>query len=349
MKIRADQSAEHSVREKIQIVGGCDPIRVLQVIPGQPNAGSMIFVRRQVESLRKLGLEARVFYLGSRTSPVLIFQEWRRFRRELSAFRPHLIHSQFGTATSFFCAVGARVPLVITFRGSDLNPTPSMGAIRSCLGRFLSQLSALRASRIICVSRNLQKRLWWRQGIASVLPSGPDLDLFVPRSRDASRAKLGWPTGIPIVLFNAGKEPAVKRLDLAEAAFERARSVLPGLLLKVLRGETPPDAVPTMLNAADCLLFNSDWEGSPNIVKEAMACNLPVVSVPVGDVGERLQNVSPTRIVTRDPVNIAHGLVEIIRLHVRSNGREHIKDLSEAEIAIRLLEVYKLVGFRRTE
>jgi glycosyltransferase involved in cell wall biosynthesis len=114
------------------------------------------------------------------------------------------------------------------------------------------------------------------------------------------------------------------------------------LRLVVLDGGLQPERVPIFLNAADCLLLTSPWEGSPNIVKEAVACNLAVVSVDVGDVREQLAGVNPSRIVSTVPEEIARGVLEIVSSPSRSNGREKLKAISSDTVAQRILAVYRV-------
>jgi hypothetical protein len=145
------------------------PVKVLFVIPGDPGGteagSSMVFARRQAGTLAELGVAVEVFHLRSRTSPGVLITEFCRFRRVVQSFRPEVVHAHFGTMTALFSAVAAGwCPLVITYRGSDLNPVPSSRGFRPALGRLLSQLAALRADRIVCVSRRLQQKLWWRAG-----------------------------------------------------------------------------------------------------------------------------------------------------------------------------------------
>jgi len=88
----------------------------------------------------------------------------------------------------------------------------------------------------------------------------------------------------------------------------------------------PHEMMPIYLNAADVLLVTSLHEGSPNIVKEAMACNLPVVTVKCGDVSERLENVYPSRVVTSyAPRLIADAIMDVLQSKSKSNGREELK------------------------
>jgi glycosyltransferase involved in cell wall biosynthesis len=309
----------------------------------------MIFARRQAESLERQGVEVNLFHLRSRTSLLELAREWRRFRRRVRRVNPQVIHAQFGTMTAWFAAwavtlSGRRRPLVITYRGSDLNPV-SQGAawrerLRAALGRMLSQLAALRASRIVCVSRELRGRLWWRREISVVMPSGVDAETFRPEPRARARGHVGWGERERVVLFNAGHNPGVKRLDLAKQSVALVQDFLDHVRLEVLDGRTRPDRMPELLNAADCLLLTSDQEGSSTILQEALACNLPVVSVNAGDSAERLAGVRHSTIVERDPAAIAEELARVLRVPVRSNGREKVREFSARGIAAEIYRMY---------
>jgi len=316
-------------------------IRVLAVIPGTGRDASFMFLGRQLQSLRRVGVEIREIYLHSRTSPLYLFRMRKLLAKEVSDFRPHVIHSQYGTVTSLLCCTVGGAPLVITFRGSDLNRHISVTWLRGQLSILFSQVSALRARQIICVSRQLLNRLWWGRHKIVVLPTGVNLDLFSPMSVAEARAALDWDPAERIVLFCSGAEPTAKGLDLVKAAVRYAERDVGSIRLCVLDGSFPSDSVPLYLNAADCLAFASLHEGSPNIVKEALSCNLPIVSVDVGDVRERLEGVSPSQIVQRDPREFGVALAEILQGRKRSNGRERVLEFSEDATAFRLLSLYR--------
>lgn len=316
--------------------------RVLVVIPGEGEGSNFIFARRQVDSLRA-NLATRVCYFDSRLSIKGIIRNCSAIRSTVRDFRPDIVHVHYGTVTAFATAVITTQPLVITFHGSDLQPEPGISRLRTAVGLALSQLGALRASRIICVSSALRNRLWWRRGRVSVLPVGVNLDTFRPQSTTEARRTLGWDQKELVVLFNAGKAPTTKGLDIAESGVCEARAVHGHIRLKVMRGDVRPETVPLLMNAADCLLVTSRTEGSPTIIKEALACNLPVVSVDVGDAAERLRGVSPSYIVKSDPKEIAAALTKVLSGRERSNGREHIVALSDKEIAERLCSIYAAI------
>lgn len=326
--------------ENVALREGRCPLRVLAVTPLPSARGSMVHVARQVASLEAAGVTCQTFAVASRTSPRIVVGEWHRLRREIRAFQPHIVHAHYGTMTAFLAVLSTALPVIVTYRGSDLNPNRSRGRLREAVGTLLSQISALRAARIICVSTQLKTKLWWRRDRASVIPSGVDMTLFRPRDLKEARHELGWGENERVVLFNAG-DPICKRLDLARAAVQFAESLCGTIRFVVLDGNVLPDVIPSMMNAADCLLLTSDWEGSPNVVKEALACNLPVVSVDVGDVRERLERVQPSAIVCRDSREIGKAISDILRQGKRSNGREQGHALSSQVVSQRIVSLYR--------
>src|SRR5205823_1183080 len=112
------------------------------------------------------------------------------------------------------------------------------------LGKVLSQIVSLRAAQVICVSEQLKRKLLWAKSRTTVIPCGVDMRLFYPRPRDVARAELGWSKNEPVVLFNAGTNPVVKRLDLARAALDVARKLYGEIRFEVLQGATNPNTVP---------------------------------------------------------------------------------------------------------
>jgi glycosyltransferase involved in cell wall biosynthesis len=313
---------------------------VLSVIPGVAEGSSMNFAKSQSAAIAKSGAVVREHYLLARIHPIKVLEEAKTLRAVIREFQPDVIHAHYGTMTAFLCAVTSSLPLVVHFRGSDLNPCPSISKAQSVGGRFLSQIAVLRASEIICVSEELKRRLWWRRGRVTLLTSGVDSTIFYPRPKAEARAELGWPQDERIVLFN-GRNPEIKRLDRAEAAIEAARGMDRPIRFEVLHGQTSPQQIATMMCASDCLLFTSDFEGSPNIIKEALACNLPIVSVDVGDVSDRLAGISPSRIVEKDPEALGAAVVEVLAQGGRSNGVDSIQDMTLAKQTERILGLYR--------
>jgi glycosyltransferase involved in cell wall biosynthesis len=297
-----------------------------------------IFVDRQIASLEKAGVRISRFDIGKSHSPMHIAAKCIELRKVVKRLQPDLVHAQYGTIVSFVSAL-AGPPLIISFCGSDLLEGASVSVIRAHLGFLLSNLAALGARRLICKSEQLKRALWWRRDRAVVIPNGIDFDLFSPGSREVARRYLGLDQGSQVVLFNAGTQPRLKGLDVAQEAIKKVRTRLPNAQLCVI-SNVQPEVMPEYYRAADVLLSASLREGSPNVVKEALACNLPVVSTPVGDVEERLAGVRPSAVVPRDAEAIGTALIDVLLKQERSNGREKVAFLKLENVAQRILNVY---------
>ena len=309
------------------------------------------FVISQADSVRQAGWKVVLSIVDDRTSCRGIIRNLRRIRQEVSREQPGVIHAQYGSVTAAvaYCATG-RAPLIVSFGGDDLLGTPNPGMLwrlREKGARAIGLAAATGAAAVIVKSPNLMAALPVHlRRKAVVLPNGVDMDWFRPLNKREARAKLGWPGEAKVVLFNAGNSgnQRVKNFPLARAGVDHLSRSVPHAILKQMSGADPTDVL-WMLNAADCLLVTSRHEGSPNIVKEAMACNLPVVSVPCGDVVERVKGAYPGRISTYDAGSLAAAIDDVFTAGGRSNGREQLiaQGLSSTAIAERLITLYRSV------
>lgn len=318
-------------------------MKVLSIIPGSDSGTNMIFARRQVDSLIRLGIDVESYFIKSRTSIPAVIKTFFEIRKRIRTFKPDLVHANYGSMTAFLSAFTNSKPLIITFHGSDINRTPSDGVIKDFTGRLLSHLAILRASVIICVSKGVKKNLWWKQNIAEIIPCGINADDFIVMDRTASRQKLGWNEEELVVLFN-GNNPRVKRLDIAQKTVELVKKVHPQSRLQVLNN-IDPHLIPFYINASNCLLICSDSEGNPMIVREALACNLPIVGIDVGDVAEVLNGINCTYIVEKDPQSLADAILKVFQCKNLSDGRNHLidKKLTEKDIAEVIYSTYNKV------
>jgi glycosyltransferase involved in cell wall biosynthesis len=302
-----------------------------------------VFLARQVESLRELGYRFDVLFIRGFASPTAYLHAARvllGWSRRGTRYR--LVHAHGGEAAipSVFYR---RAPLLVSYSGDDLLGTPKEdGSIpwRSRVRRGAIRQSALLAAGTITKSRQMEGYLPRRRVSRNVvIPNGVDTTLFAPRPRADARAELGWGEE-RVALFAADPEVPRKRYRLAREACELASQTLPDLRLHVANRVAPRE-MPTFMNAADCLLLTSSVEGSPNVVKEALMCNLPVVATRSGDVDDLLDPVGRSHVVQDDPGLIAAALVDCLREPGRSNGRAVSAGLSSDAIAARVAEVYE--------
>lgn len=248
------------------------PMRVLVVTNFEPDASTPQrgrWVRDQVEELRRLGIEVEVFSFprGARQyAPAT-----RRLRRLLRRERFDLVHAHYGLAGWCALLAGAR-PLVVSFHGTD---------VRHHLVGPLSRRLAWRADLVAAVSRALFAPEDGRQGLptvpgAAVLPCGPDLRRFRPLPRDEVRRQLGLDPAGRYLLFPADPARPEKRADRAAALAAACGAEL------LTGGSIDPDRMPLWVNAANAVLVTSDYEGFGLVCVEALACDVPVLSTPVG-------------------------------------------------------------------
>jgi teichuronic acid biosynthesis glycosyltransferase TuaC len=300
------------------------------------------FIPDLTASLRAAGVQCDVL-VPSGSGRVLPYLRalWTLHRgRNLREY--DLIHAHYGFA-GLIGRLQHACPLVVTFHGSDLNPKTDddgqptvFGRIETALSRFLARY----ANGVIAVSPSLVNRMPERD--CAVIPVGVNLEQFSPLPKVEARRALGLPSDRRFVLFAANPDVTVKRFALAKAAVDRVRRENAQLEMLVVHSRPHPEMA-LWLNAADVLLLTSFAEGSPVIVKEANACNLPIVSVPVGDVADQLRNVRPSAIVPDRPANVASAISRILAQNQRSNGRDSLDDLRAEAIASRHVAFYEAV------
>jgi teichuronic acid biosynthesis glycosyltransferase TuaC len=311
--------------------------------PSQPYCG--IVVVRQVESLRRAGTNVDVIVISG-TLRSYLRAALQVLALNLRPGRAHVLHAHTGHSGILAC-LQLRYPVVLTYVGYDIDDQlEERGRVRRLVERAAFRpLSVLFAASIVQTARSADRLPRPGRHRVSVIPNGIDRKLFSPVPRAQARHQLGW-GGEPIVLFAGDPERPVKRFGLAQQAVELARSSVPDLRL-VVADHVPPDEMPLWMNAADVLLLTSISEGSPNVVKEAMACDLPVVSVDVGDVREVIAGTRHCRVCSAEPEDLERAIVDVIgALPDRSDGRQRTAWLDEDAVAGRLAEVYGLAQSR---
>jgi glycosyltransferase involved in cell wall biosynthesis len=320
-------------------------IRVLMVTSdwlGNSWGGPAVFIARQVEFLRREGVEVDLFpFRGARQARHYALAWWE-VRRRLNGGSYDLVHAQF--VQSGLTALPKRVPLVVTFRGDDLEGIIGENGRYIPAGwllRFLSRVVARQADAAVVVSEHM-KRYLPGSVPAHVLPSGIDLELFRPEPRDEARRRLGLAEQQRLILFVGNPALARKRFALAQRAVDIVNRSIPTRL--IVGWELPHPDIAALMSACDVLVCTSMQDGSPNAVKEALACNLPVVSVRVGDVPVRLRGISGCELCADDHAEtIAAALERVLRRGSRIDGRSVMKPLDERVLTQRLIDIYRSV------
>ena len=318
-------------------------MRVLVVTAMYPSAdhpASGTFVKEQVESLREAGVEVDVLAFSGHGKGISYLKAVRALWHQLRAKRYDIIHAHYGLA-GFVARLQFQCPVVVTYHGSDLygRPTPDdKPTVKGTASRLISKLMALLATQRIIVAPVLRPKLWPLDAV--IIPMGVDLSLFKPAPLEEARKQLGLPPDKRLVLFVAHPKNHIKRYDLAQAAVQLLRQdSLDVELIAVYK--TPHETVPTFMNACDALVLTSTYEASPCVIKEAMACNLPIVSVNVGDVAERIDGVEGCYLCERTPEDIAAKLDRVLKDGRRPDSRSKIAELSLQNVGRRVIAIYQ--------
>jgi glycosyltransferase involved in cell wall biosynthesis len=243
-------------------------------------------------------------------------------------------------------------PVIVSYCGSDLLGELLSGFLRKWIagyGVIASLKATRRASGIVVKSKNLQDALPKDvdRSKVRIIPNGVDLDRFRPLDQDECRRQLGWSGNGLHILFPTNAGDPRKRFDLAKAAVELASRSGIQAEMHQLRG-VPHEEVPIWLNASDVVLLTSLHEGSPNVIKEALACNIPVVSVDVGDVRERIEGIEGCYLAAPEPHDLAAKLQMVHASSRRVASRMKMQELSLERVALQLMEFYSevLVSFK---
>ena len=327
-------------------------LRVLLVTsewPSPEHPHQVPFIVQQVRFLRERGIEVSVFAFRGGKSPINYLRARRELRRQHDLAGFDLIHMHFGQSALLVFPVTA--PTLVTFWGSDVHGIVNQKGEYSrfsTLLRGVSRWAARQADEIIVVSSRMQALLG-KPANASVIPHGVDLELFKPSSKASARQALGLNQEAVYVLFAANENRPVKRYALAKEAVEKTNHKLACELLAVT--EATHEEMPLWMNAADCLLLTSRHEGSPTVVKEALACGLPVVSVDVGDVPKQLAGIENTRVCRQDDSDtITADLFAVLRGRKRVNlTPDLLRRLDEKSAVAALISVYRRLAGKRHE
>jgi teichuronic acid biosynthesis glycosyltransferase TuaC len=300
---------------------------VTNMYPDEQNPDFGTFVHEQVEGLRKRGLNVDVLVVGGKRRKLSYIDGVRRFRRRVRERRYDLIHAHY-VFSGIVARLQRRHPVLVSFHGAA-----EMVGWVGLLCRLLAPL----ADAVTVTSQEHKAQLGRKD--AHVIPCGVDLDLFVPMPKEEARKRLGFAEERKLVLFVGILRPE-KRLDVIRAAVGLLQREDPNVELIVATGE-PHKRIPLYMNACDVLALASDYEGSPVVIKEAMACNLPVVSVNVGDVAQVVAGTEGCYICRRDPVDMAQKLGLALSRGRRTDGRQAIRQLGLESTVEGVLDIYE--------
>src|SRR6266705_3276415 len=305
------------------------PFRVLLVTgvyPTEQKPHSGTFIKSQVDSLIAAGLEIELLLPKPGPSLVRYLEATMQVFLKTLTGRFDAVHGHYG----LWC-LAARMqwttPVVASFMGDDMLGTVKADGSYSSKGAFVAWISRWlchRVDAVIVKSEGMKKTLSGSN--ISVIPNGVDFELFHPIPRAEARAALGWDQDCYYVLFGNDPKIPVKNFPLAQAAIESLSSRGMSAELVVARG-LPQTTLVQYINASNALILSSIAEGSPNIVKETMACNVPIVSTDVGDVSQVIGRTKGCSVCPHNPDALAATLSQALQHTEPTSGRADIMHL----------------------
>lgn len=299
-----------------------------------------IHVVNQVKRLQEAGVDVSVFSFIGRKNLFKYIKAIMGFRR-LDLDDYDVIHAHHGQS-GIVALCQKKLPVVVTFHGSDLQGLFNKWGHLTLLGyvlRLTSRMVAKLADEVIIVSGHLKSFLPGRS--YHVIPIGIDIDLFSPMRLAEARQALGLPLDKRLILFVGDPDRTEKRFWLARESVDAIQDQLNVRL--IVCHSISHEKMPLYMNACDVLLLTSSSEGSPTVIKEALGCNLPIVSVDVGDVRQRIAKVEGC-IICDDarPETISSALQSVLVKPYRIESRESIADLDERVLINEVIDVYKI-------
>jgi glycosyltransferase involved in cell wall biosynthesis len=290
------------------------------------------FIKEQIDSLLKLNHNVELYQIKGKG-----FSGYLRnilgYYKILKIFRPDIVHAHYGLS-GLFSIFQRKYPVVITYPGSDINVKKN---------RPLSKIAMRFAKANIFVSNELLRIAAYSKN-STVIPYGTNLDEIYPLNKIEARRLMNFNTTDTICLFSSSKINSVKNFPLAQKAINIVGNIK---LVELGKGYTRNE-INLLINSADFLLLTSFSEGSPQIIKEAMACNRPIVSTNVGDIEWLLGNTEGCYLTSFNADDVANKIrlaIEFSKSKSNTKGRQRIEELKldTQTVAKKIVSVYKAV------
>lgn len=291
-------------------------------------------------------------------------KQYFALRKKIKEWKPDIIHAHYGL-TAIIAELQCKVPVVATFHNGE--------TLRWYVN-IITSLMSLRAKHVIYVAQHIRDKVYIKPKKYSIIPCGISLEDCFLMDKVEARKELGWEQDKKYILFGGAFYNLRKNYPLLREAVERLMTEgvrelenewrpieggeeLGGIACMEMWKRTRRECM-LMMNAADVFALPTKCEGSPQALKEAMACNCPIVATDVTDIkymlGELpghyvLENKKGTPSDWEGDENsveeTAEALKKALAFEGRTKGRERLVEISYTNdlIAKKLVEIYKSI------
>lgn len=313
-----------------------EPMKILFVCSAKPDMSVAPFIKSQADSLVSEGLLIDYFKVKGRGLRSYI-RSIPLLRKKVKENNYNIVHAHYALCGWVALLAFTGLPLIVSYMGSDVyGSVNSKGKRTLFLNIMLAKLLQPFVNRIIVKSKNLESYVYMKKKCV-LIPNGVNFSKFKPLDKAECRERLGLAADKKIVLFLGNPKDPRKNIRLLKEALglmNRSDVILAAPY------PVPHNEVPVYINAADVFTLTSFLEGSPNVVKEAMACNCPVVATDAGDVREVVGRSRTCYVADFDSRSVAECINKVLDNDQEENLRNNIADLDEKKIVHKILQVY---------
>lgn len=306
-------------------------MRVLFICSGNKQDGISPIILNQGYSLIKKDVKLDYFLIKGKGYKGYL-KNVLQLKKFLQSKKFDIIHAHY-SLSGFVAAISGAKPLVVSLMGSDIKAKGIYRAAIHLFSKFIWLKTIVKSTRM-------------KEDIdipdALVIPNGVDMNVFTLLEKNECQRRVSFNPLKKHIVFIADKNRKEKNFLLAQSAFKLLN---PRDTELHIISNTKKELIPIYLNASDILLLTSLWEGSPNVIKEALACNLPIISTNVGDVSDLITGIEGCFICTYDEENVAEKIDQALHFCYekgRIKGRQMIIEsgLDADSIAEKIQSVY---------
>jgi teichuronic acid biosynthesis glycosyltransferase TuaC len=321
-------------------------LKILFVSSGNYPTGVSNLAISQARSIIALKIEVDYYFIKGKGIAGYLKNSYR-LRKQIKNNKYDLIHAHYGL--SYLITLLARKNkerIIVSFMGSDLLGDRAKNGKSTFFGYLLvlaNQFFVKYSDHVIVKSNEMYSKIVFEH--KSIIPNGVDLIMYYSIDRLVAIKRVGWDPTSKHLLFMSDPSRPEKNFPLLKAALSHLQNeeIQLHYLLNI-----PEEEVVFYYNASDACLLSSFHEGSPNVIKEALACNCTVVSTDVGDVKWVLGNLDGCFITSFEPEDVAEKIklaIEFREKNAYTKGRERIIELKldSKTIAERIIQIYHKV------